>query len=173
MALDFEFKTLSMKQILLLRHAKASPLEYDKKDYERKLTIKGITDCQFVSEKLKALGYSPKAALASPSVRTRQTLSIFAEKLEIPQENIHYNKTIYSGLSTQDFLDLLSQTDDRIDSLLFVGHNPDIMRFAYNLTDNFNENINPCTLIILQTSISKWSEIGEKEFELKEILRAV
>ncbi|MBS9768086.1 MAG: histidine phosphatase family protein [Flavobacteriaceae bacterium] len=160
-----------MKQIILLRHAQAEPYTYDKEDIQRNLTNKGIADCHQISGKLKSLGFLPQQIIASSANRTKQTTAIFAKNLEISEKNISYKKAIYEELSTQDFLDFLSDIEDKTETLLFVGHNPDIQRFAYNLTTNFSQNVPPCCAIILQTDIQKWSEIGSKDFILLEILK--
>ncbi len=158
-----------MKRIILLRHAKTEPYNYDKEDFERNLTVRGINDCQLIAHKLKSNAYTIDKIVASPANRTTQTAELFADNFAIAKTEILYDKQIYTGMTTQDMLNLLTKTNDEAETVLFVGHNPDIARFAYSLTADFNHNVPTCCAIVLETNSNSWEDLGNAEFEFKGI----
>ncbi len=158
-----------MKRIILLRHGKTEPYGYEKPDFERNLTVRGIADCELIAHKLKSKGYQMEKIVASPANRTVQTSELFAKSFGISTSEILYNEQIYNGMTTQDMLNFVAKTSDEVETVLFVGHNPDIARFAYSLTTDFAHNVPTCCAIILETPISSWEELGNKEFAFTDI----
>ncbi len=158
-----------MKRIILLRHAKTEPYDYHKDDFKRNLTVRGVSDSHLITHELKKKGYSIDKIISSAANRTKQTSELFAEDFGIAQELIVYKKEIYEGVTTQDFLNLLSKTEEEIETVLFVGHNPDIARLAYRLTTSFEHYVPTCCAIVLEAEIEKWQELGNQELTFKDI----
>ncbi|PVX52590.1 phosphohistidine phosphatase [Balneicella halophila] len=158
-----------MKRIILLRHAKTEPYDYHKNDFKRNLTERGKADSHIITAVLERNGYKIDHIVSSSANRAQQTATLFAEDFNLDKELIECHQSIYDGLTTQDLLNLLSSTDDGIETLLFVGHNPDIARFAYRLTKDFSQHAPTCCAIVLETEIETWKNLGEKDFKLKDI----
>ncbi len=156
---------LLKKKLILLRHAKTEPYFQVSDDYLRNLTERGVADCQLIINALSADGHLPQAVIASPANRALQTARLFASGFGLEVEDIQYERSIYEGLTTSDFLNLIAQTDDQIETLLFVGHNPDIAAFAYNLTTDFGAIVPTCSAIVLQFSVDTWSQIKVRSAE--------
>lgn len=158
-----------MKRIILLRHAKTEPYEYHKDDFQRNLTTRGIQDSQTVCEVLKAKNYNIQHIISSTANRTQQTAEIFAKNFNLDKVVIAYYPEIYDGITTQEMLSLLVKEGNTHKTLLFVGHNPDISRFAYQLTRSFEHYVPTCCAIVLETDIADWKQLGSQTFIFKDI----
>ena len=64
---------MSVRQIILLRHAHAEPASGDETDLSRPLTANGAREAQAAGDWLKTHGAQPDVVLCSPSARTRET----------------------------------------------------------------------------------------------------
>lgn len=158
-----------MKRIILLRHAKTEPYAYHKDDFKRNLTKRGISDCRIITDTLKTKGYPIDYIISSPANRTMQTAELFAKAFSLAPESISYQEEIYDGMTTQEMCKLLSKTDNKLQTLLFVGHNPDISRFAFRLTQSFQHHVPTCCAIVLETAIEQWKELGTETFCFQDI----
>ncbi len=158
-----------MKRLILLRHAKTEPYEHDKNDLYRNLTIRGISDSHLICNALKSKGYHIDSIISSHANRAQQTAEIFAENFSIPDNAIDYNKIIYDGITTQEMLKMLVSSNSEAETILFVGHNPDISRFAYRLSSSFKHYVPTCCAIVFETEIKQWQDIGNKDFIFKDI----
>ncbi|HTJ34513.1 MAG TPA: histidine phosphatase family protein [Dactylosporangium sp.] len=113
---------MTVRTLILLRHAKAAnPDDYDT-DIERPLAPRGHRDATAAGEWLRAEDLIPDAVLCSTAVRTRETLADLALADTVP---VIYEHRIYVG-PAEDNLDLLQHVDAATETLLVIGHNPTI-----------------------------------------------
>ena len=164
-----------MKKLLLLRHADALPAEGGN-DIERKLSPKGLKDAYALGEELNKKNLIPMRIACSSAKRTQQTCQ---EVLKGCGENIHteFSKMIY-GASTGDLLNLIRNTDDTLQSLMIIGHNPTIYELAVHLAMRGNDMIlnhlgqgyAPATLSVLDINIQQWAEINPEHCEITALL---
>lgn len=157
------------RRIILLRHAKTEPYEYNKNDFKRNLTERGIADCHLITAALKAKDYQIQHIVSSPANRTQQTAVLFAEDFALSPNDIQYQQSIYDGITTQEMLNLFLKVDSQKETVLFVGHNPDISRFAYRLTRSFEHYVPTCCAIVLETQVAQWQQLGSQPFDFKDI----
>ncbi|WP_432833674.1 SixA phosphatase family protein [Dactylosporangium sp. CA-092794] len=112
---------MTVRTLILLRHAKAADPDEYATDIERPLTARGHRDARAAGEWLRGAALAPDAVLCSTAVRTRETL----EDLGLAETPAIYEQRIYVGPAA-DTLDLLQQTDPAVATLLLVGHNPTV-----------------------------------------------
>ncbi|HSH18856.1 MAG TPA: histidine phosphatase family protein, partial [Draconibacterium sp.] len=112
-----------MKQVVIVRHAKAVPYGYDD-DFTRDLTDRGVNDANLIGKELKKRKIKPDNMISSPANRAIQTALIFAENLEFNKKMIKTQENLYNGLTTSEFLDLLKKLPESADTVFFFGHNP-------------------------------------------------
>lgn len=117
-----------MKRLLLLRHGEAEPAGAAASDFERPLTPHGRAQALQAADRLRLARCVPETILASPALRTRETATIVAARLE-RLGALHYDPSAYPG-SAETLLRLLSSLPDTIDTLLLVGHNPALTTLA-------------------------------------------
>ncbi len=76
------------KQIILVRHAQAIEAnEFNGKDFDRPLSVKGREHALIMTRYLRLIGVKPDCVIASPSLRTRETAEIMCEQYKIADIN--------------------------------------------------------------------------------------
>jgi phosphohistidine phosphatase len=112
---------MTLRTLVLLRHAKAEPPEGYSNDIDRPLRPRGHADAEAAGAWLAESGYSPDLVLCSPAVRTRETWAAASAKLgHLP---VVYEQSLYLA-GAVDALELVRQTGADVGTLLVIGHNP-------------------------------------------------
>src|SRR5258708_10736877 len=115
--------------LYLLRHGLAVELDNPDcgRDSERALTGEGKRKLQQVADALQALEISYELILTSPYRRALQTAEIIAEALELTKK-IQCTDHLIPGSSGRKLIDYINDLKSAPDSLLLVGHEPDLSR---------------------------------------------
>ncbi|MEV6925457.1 histidine phosphatase family protein [Dactylosporangium sp. NPDC051485] len=119
---------MTVRTLILLRHAKAADPDDYATDIERPLTARGHRDAAAAGVWLRKAGLRPDAALCSTAVRTRETL----DELDLRDVPVVYEHRIYVGPAL-DTLELVQQVDASVQTLLLVGHNPTLSDLSDSL----------------------------------------
>jgi len=127
---------MSVRQIILLRHAHAEPPAGGQSDESRPLTDGGVSEAQAAAAWLKSHGAEPDVVLCSPSVRTRETATRVLETLGSESESV-MDARIYEA-TPGDLIQVLEEHGDA-DCLLVVGHNPGLETLVALLTDGTSD----------------------------------
>ena len=110
---------MSMRTIILLRHAEAGPPAAGQGDIDRRLTRQGRTQADQVNRWLQAHpDWQGIDVLVSPALRTRETADRALagwHRGRVEREERLWNASLD---------DLFEVLDDRSGDLLIVGHNP-------------------------------------------------
>jgi phosphohistidine phosphatase len=118
------------RRLLLVRHAKAGDAPVDA---ERPLTGRGERQAAAIGSWLADSGLVPDAVVVSPATRAAQTWAGAAARLPAAPEPV-VDPRIY--VNTVDaVLAAVGETDDGLQTLAVVGHNPSIGQLAYDLDD--------------------------------------
>ena len=120
-----------MKHLFLLRHAKSSWDDPDLGDHDRPLAPRGVRATALLSDYMSSAPVAPSLVLCSSALRTRQTLDGIRDALD-PAVVVHTERELYAA-SAEDLLQRVRALDDDIDSVMLVGHNPDIAQLALTL----------------------------------------
>jgi phosphohistidine phosphatase len=129
--------------ILLLRHAEAEALG-EKNHYEdeaRALTEAGRKQVQALSRGLKLLELRLDCIVSSPLLRARQTAEIVMEGLKFPERMLIWQE-LAPGCSAAKLFQRFSDISGR-ESVLLVGHEPDIGLLASHLLYGSNKGSIP------------------------------
>jgi len=154
-----------MKQIVIVRHAKAVPYGYED-DFNRNLTDRGKNDANKVSNELKNRGIKPDLILSSPAKRALKTARIFADNLGIERNQIREVDEIYDGLTTSEFLDLIHSLSETVDIAFFFGHNPGFHFFVNNLLKKTVNEMPTCSTVGIGFSVESWKKTEARTGEL-------
>ena len=149
-----------MKSLILVRHAKTIQYGYDQ-DYERTLTDRGVQNADRISLELVKCLIKPDLIISSPAVRTTQTTRIFAASCGYPASNVRYDKKLYSGMQTSNFIRMLNEVEDKHTTVMVVGHNPTIYNFLDALLPDFSLDVPTCSTIVMEFDIEKWSDLKD------------
>ena len=150
-----------MKRVILVRHAKSVSHGYDQ-DYDRILAERGEEDAHTISLELQKMGIHPDLIIASPAVRTTQTARIYAETLGYPFKSILFEKKLYSGKTSENFLALLKELEDEKETVIVFGHNPTIYYYMHFLIHNFNDDVPTCSTVGIDFEVDSWSKLNER-----------
>ena len=112
---------MNNRRAYFIRHAKSSWADPTLKDFDRPLNKRGLRDGPNMASKMKSVVDYVDLALCSPAVRTRATMSLFAN--EITFGNIVFNKHIYHAWPDA-LVQILQELDDDLKSIMVFGHNP-------------------------------------------------
>lgn len=107
----------TQRRLILIRHAKAVEEDVGG-DHARALAERGVADAKVLGAWLLEQGLKPDAAICSTATRTRQTLA-----LVVPNTPTILSDKLYLA-SVNDMLTLLQGTDDAVNTLLMLCHNP-------------------------------------------------
>jgi phosphohistidine phosphatase len=117
-----------MRQLILLRHAKAVPADEADDDFERALATEGREAAPRVAEALAKAGAKPDAVLVSDSKRTRETWEL--AKLSFPNAPAKFLKALYLCPAER----LMHEAERAgAQSVMLVGHNPGLHDLASRL----------------------------------------
>lgn len=108
---------------MLLRHAKSEPAG-SVADELRPLALAGRRQCAAVGASLATSGLAPEQVLVSSAVRARQTWELVRGALgEVPEPEVDVDDAVYLARAA-DLVELLRRTDERVATVLVVGHEP-------------------------------------------------
>ncbi|NLZ91797.1 MAG: histidine phosphatase family protein [Clostridiales bacterium] len=142
-----------MKKLYLLRHAKSSWSNPALRDYDRPLNDRGRRQARAMGEFFQENAFEIDGIFCSGAQRTRETLDLLLESYDYRGE-IEYKDEIYAA-SVSTLKDLIRQVN--FDSLLLIGHNPEIEALAEDLTGQ---------LLIMPTCMLAVIDMEEGKFEI-------
>jgi phosphohistidine phosphatase len=111
------------RQLLLVRHAEASPGGPNLDDFDRSLTQRGKRQSAFLAEKLRAIPID--YVLSSASARTRETVNpiLHTRCASSTMPTVVYDKNAY-GADARALLEILATVPATAKIVMLVGHNP-------------------------------------------------
>lgn len=158
-----------MKTLVLVRHGKSSWKHPELKDYHRPLKQRGVNNAFSIAAELKKLGVEPDLFLSSPAVRALDTAIIIATNMAYPLGQIAKDGSIYEA-SVSELINVLSEVDDKHETILFFGHNPGFTSLANRLQEEQLFNLPTCGTMGIELSIDSWADIkscrGKQLFKL-------
>lgn len=154
-----------MKKVVLVRHAKSGWNNPNFIDFERILSDRGLNDAKILSEILPTKISKPDIFISSPAVRALSTAKIFAEKFDISDNQILLDDGIYSR-GTKYILNLFKTIDDKHQSVILFGHNPDITSLASYLSGEYFENVPTCGIVSIEFDLDNWEKIEDANGKL-------
>ncbi|PSJ36663.1 SixA phosphatase family protein [Allosphingosinicella deserti] len=153
-----------MKTLTLLRHAKSTWNDPVARDFDRPLNPRGRRAARTIGAEMRALGLAFDKILASPARRVMETLG------EVEQSfgrlAVAYDERLYLA-GTTSLLDIVHETDDGVERLLLVGHNPGLEELALMLSgDNalraeLAVKYPTATLAEMAFPVEHWADIAD------------
>lgn len=118
--------------LYLVRHGLANWPSWPRPDGERPLTQAGSQEIQALGAALAQREVKPQHILHSPLARAFETAVLLAEGLALAEAPKEY-WALRPGFSAND-LSILLRTQIGAESLMLVGHNPDMAELIHHLT---------------------------------------
>jgi phosphohistidine phosphatase len=118
--------------IYFLRHASAGePFANPKKDEKRALDKEGIEQCGYVGRALAAIDAQVDCIISSPLKRATQTASLVGNEMGY-EGKLQIEAALRPASTFADFRRLLEKYA-RQESIMVVGHNPNLSQFLGNV----------------------------------------
>lgn len=157
-----------MKTILLLRHAKSSWDDADLADFDRPLNQRGLVTAPFMGELIATREIDIDLIVSSPASRAAQTAMLVKENGGLNAE-LRFDERIYEA-SPQTLLLVASELDNKLESVMLVGHNPGIEGFIGFLTGQI-EPMPTAALAIIDLDIKKWADVKSGSGSVNAVIR--
>lgn len=148
-----------MKQLILVRHAKAEAHGSRSSDFERRLTEKGKRNSSIIANRIKDNGCSPDLLISSPAYRALETAEEFADVFSIKHELIRQKQAIYDEYDPAIFLGLLDTVDDNIGTIMMFGHNPSMSEFGWYMCRKFRNSMKKTAALGIGIEANNWASI--------------
>ncbi|HJQ56054.1 MAG TPA: histidine phosphatase family protein [Vineibacter sp.] len=166
-----------MKELLLMRHAKAVAAAMALGDLGRPLNGRGRRATATVARELHRLGARPELILCSPSRRTRETLDVLLETFTPPPPT-SIEPDLYLAEAAR-LLKRLRRIEPTIDSALLIGHNEGLAEAAIGLTGDgeppaiasMRSKFPTGAVAWLRLPIDDWAQLGPAGGKLVAFLR--
>lgn len=157
-----------MKTLLIMRHAKSNWENSEQSDFERPLNEFGLKAAPFMGNIIFHNNLQPDLIISSPAKRAKQTAVLVKAVAEINAE-IDYADELY-GAKLSDFIEITSSIENKFDSVLLIGHNPELEAFVEKLTGEFHQ-ISTASIAVIKLNIESWKQISENCGSLELIVR--
>ncbi len=149
---------MTTRTLTLIRHAKSSWNNPSLSDFERPLNKRGIGDAPKVGAALAEAGLSFDRLLCSDAQRTRQTLSLLRQGIEIDEQIIEYRHDLY-GASADHLYTSISSQPSSILHLALIGHNPGMEDLANSLAEQAIGPMPTCCVVQLRFECEAWVDM--------------
>ncbi len=147
-----------MKRVVIVRHGKAVPYGYED-DFNRDLRDRGKSDAALVSQELRSRNVVPDLIISSPAKRAIKTARIFADNLGYSQSSIRQEQDIYDGLTTNEFIEIIRDLSEEIETVFFFGHNPGFYYYVANLLKEFRSDMPTTSTVGIDFEVQNWTEV--------------
>jgi len=146
-----------MKTLCLARHAKAQH-DASLSDAKRALTERGCNDAVRMGQRLRRQGCALDLILTSPALRTRTTAQLLAKEIHYDGNSIGVEKKLYDA-GVADIVRIVRGANDRVQTLMLVGHNPGMHEVIEYLTGQKISRFPPAGICIISLSADSWDAI--------------
>jgi phosphohistidine phosphatase len=148
-----------MKTLYIVRHAKTNKALHD---LDRELLPLGIERTEKLGNYLAENKCKVDVMFSSYAQRAVQTAHILAEKLHYPSDKIAVKEELYLTSQEEYFTILVEQPDD-IDSIMIIGHNPEITNVAQFFVPDFTSYMQTGGCFCFDFKTDKWTNIFTAE----------
>jgi phosphohistidine phosphatase len=146
-----------MKTLFLIRHDYTESAEANQRDFDRGLTDFGVKHAPSIGLDLVKKNDIPELIVSSEAKRAKQTAIAIAETLQLDQSQLTFNDRLYLS-SPKVINEIVLKTEDSINRLAIVCHNPGISTYGFVLTEDALQ-MEPGSISKIQFDVNSWQEI--------------
>ena len=146
-----------MKSILLFRHGKSEWNTYYDSDHNRPLAPRGIKAAKRMGLFLANKKQIPDLVISSTAVRAKKTVELAIEEGKWSSTMV-LESAIYGGPPTI-LLSIAKSQLDSIQSICFVGHEPNFSMFICQACDLNHVQFTTANMAKIDFDVNKWNEI--------------
>lgn len=142
-----------MKTVLLLRHAKSSWKKPDLADHDRPLNERGKSEALAIGRLLRSNDLVPDFIVSSTAKRARRTADLVMSASDYAGD-VALKRSLYDG-GPDAYFEALAALPDHVNTVLLVGHNPDLENVVERLTA-WSEELSTAALVQATFEIESW-----------------
>jgi phosphohistidine phosphatase len=151
---------MSVRRLILLRHAKSSWSAPELADHDRPLSKRGERDAPLMAKRLERLDERPAMILTSDAQRALRTAKIVAKHLGV--ESLRVEPQLYLA-TPERLLAVVGQQDDSLPSLLVVAHNPGLTELANQLLPKLDlDNLPTSGVVAIDFEARAWARVAHE-----------
>ncbi|MGA8748069.1 MAG: histidine phosphatase family protein [Pseudolabrys sp.] len=162
---DDHTHSMTMRRLLLFRHAKAERSEPGMEDRARKLVERGRKEANRVGNYMSSHALIPDRVMTSPSSRTQETWKFAATAFRTPPTAIPVEQLYDATADT--ILNVVRETTPATHTLLVIGHNPGLHELAAMLIasgdiearERLREKLPTSGLVIIDFALDDWGKL--------------
>lgn len=159
-----------MKRLFIVRHAKSDWSIPNQPDMDRNIIEKGYKRTVKAAKAIRNIGiasitgelveseYLPDLIISSPTKRAIETADVLNYKFHtyVP---IVTNDDLYES-SPEAILSMLQKITGHIDSLIIIGHNPELLQFINLFATPVISMFPTSSVLVLEFNVDSWSDIN-------------
>lgn len=147
-----------MRELYLIRHGNATPEQADA-DHQRALTEVGIQEAVQAAQFMQVHGVAPHTILYSDALRTTMTAQTVADTMA-PTPKLVSNSQLYNA-SLEQWISVINGLNDELTSVIAIGHNLGISRFANYLNGDFLPDMHTCSIYGFRFEVDTWRDVAK------------
>jgi phosphohistidine phosphatase len=147
---------VTMKTLLLARHAKSDWNAAGLSDHDRPLNARGRRDAPAMARRLLDEGVGVQRIVSSTATRARNTAAEYAAAFGLA---VIEEPALYAA-SARAILGIAADLPDQVDVAMLVGHNPGMTDAVAELTGSFVE-FPTCAVAECRVDVDSWGELIE------------
>ncbi len=128
-------------------------------DHDRPLNKRGHYAAPKMAARMKSRNIIPDLMITSTARRAHDTCSYLAGDLNYPERKIKTDERLYHA-SSHEILEVVSETDNDVNTLYIFGHNPSFTTFANMLNETNIYNIPTAGIVVSELAIDRWEDIA-------------
>jgi phosphohistidine phosphatase len=166
-----------MRTLMLMRHAKSSWDRPELADLDRPLAPRGQETAPLIARYVKGSKWQPDLVLCSPAERVRATWQLMSPILG-DSIDCKILRAIYPGAPSR-LLEALRRADDKVGTLMLIGHNPGLGRLAVSLCATgpkkalarMQAKFSTAALAVIGFDVDHWHEVAPGTGRLRAFVR--
>ena len=110
-----------------------------------------------MGKRLGKRGVKPDLLVSSPAPRALTTAQLIADEIGYPRKNIVVDERLYAS-SPDDLLAVIGALDDKLDRVMFFGHNPEFAELAHRLSSEIVD-MPTCAVAEFRFDAKAWADV--------------
>ncbi|MCK8495927.1 MULTISPECIES: SixA phosphatase family protein [Spirosoma] len=145
--------------LYIVRHAKAEDRSILMTDHSRELTPDGIVAAARIGRYLHDKAVNPNVIISSTASRAKDTAKVIAEQLGFDPANIQLDDELFDG-GPKAYLAAVNALPASAQSVMIVGHNPDVSYFSEFLTHQSVGSMSKGAVVAVTFDGISWAEVS-------------
>lgn len=145
--------------LYIVRHAKAEDRAIFMTDFDRELVSDGIMAAARMGRYLRGKQVNPDQIITSLAPRAKSTAHVIAEQLGYSVEQLVGDEKLYEG-GPKAYLAAINALPSSVQSVMIVGHNPDVSYLAEYLTHQDIGSMSKGAVVAVTFDNLNWAEVS-------------